>query len=469
MLLSTYTPETIQDTLFGSKRSCSPAAIAAAADKRPVRALTVYLTSTNAEHEKGLEYLFSHVPCRLFRLRKTDFFSPHQGLYSTLGVDRVATLLAAGATYGYPALVIDGGTAMTYTAADCNGKIVGGGIVPGLALRLQCLHDHTGALPDISIEELNHMVEARAEQKEPTLPAFAADTRTGMVSAILQETARNLLGIVQQFLKLSRTTRCDETVFVNKNMTVCLTGGDGGVLEQLLQPNHSSIIPVDDPAGVEALAIEKRSFKVERHKHLGSYGIQAVLREKYYEFEKEVVEVAAEEDTVDSEVASVTITPGTEQIDDAAADDEEEEEAVEAVVAQSIPGDAASMEVVEATAVSSPSSRTSTGKRVWEGDEVTLASLKKAKAEDASAGKKRIVKRRRKSYLLRRVAKYFDDELYFGTIDEFYRPDDLDLWHVTYDDGDQEDLELGEMLTSLQEYNAHKGKDREEAASTTAS
>jgi len=36
---------------------------------------------------------------------------------------------------GVPALVIDGGTAMTYTGVDVDGNILGGGISPGRKFR----------------------------------------------------------------------------------------------------------------------------------------------------------------------------------------------------------------------------------------------------------------------------------------------------------------------------------------------
>ncbi|MEL6354602.1 MAG: type III pantothenate kinase, partial [Cyanobacteria bacterium J06627_28] len=45
---------------------------------------------------------------------------PITDLYSTLGIDRAVTLLGAGATTGWPCLVIDGGTALTFTAAKAN-------------------------------------------------------------------------------------------------------------------------------------------------------------------------------------------------------------------------------------------------------------------------------------------------------------------------------------------------------------
>ncbi|MGK3745254.1 MAG: pantothenate kinase type III [Bacillariaceae sp.] len=56
--------------------------------------------------------MFRDVPAKIFKLKNTDFFTPEQGVYPTMGVDRVAALYGAKLHYSLPALVIDGGTAM---------------------------------------------------------------------------------------------------------------------------------------------------------------------------------------------------------------------------------------------------------------------------------------------------------------------------------------------------------------------
>ncbi len=75
---------------------------------------------------------------------------PLGGLYSTLGVDRALALWAAGSRYGWPVLVIDGGTALTFSGADAQAQFVGGAIVPGLRLQLHSLATAT-ALPDVAV------------------------------------------------------------------------------------------------------------------------------------------------------------------------------------------------------------------------------------------------------------------------------------------------------------------------------
>lgn len=71
---------------------------------------------------------------------------PLPGRYPTLGVDRALNLLGAGATYGWPVLVVDCGTALTFTAGTQE-SFYGGAILPGLRSQLRALHEHTDALP----------------------------------------------------------------------------------------------------------------------------------------------------------------------------------------------------------------------------------------------------------------------------------------------------------------------------------
>lgn len=78
---------------------------------------------------------------------------PIGGLYPTLGIDRALALLGAGNQLGWPVLLIDAGTALTFTGADVNRYLVGGAILPGLGLQLSSLGKKTAALPLISLPE----------------------------------------------------------------------------------------------------------------------------------------------------------------------------------------------------------------------------------------------------------------------------------------------------------------------------
>ena len=77
---------------------------------------------------------------------------PLEGLYPSLGVDRALALWGAGATWGFPCLVIDGGTALTLTGGNGDGFLVGGAILPGLRLQLQSLGRGNGCFTICEVE-----------------------------------------------------------------------------------------------------------------------------------------------------------------------------------------------------------------------------------------------------------------------------------------------------------------------------
>jgi len=129
--------------------------------------LTVYVVGPNTEQIKMLGKLFSVIPSRVFQMKRTDFFTEQNGLYQTMGIDRLVTLAASGYLYGWPALVIDGGTAITYTAADSNGHIIGGGISPGISTRFHSMHAATCSLPDIDMHQIDNRIQTALDTKQP--------------------------------------------------------------------------------------------------------------------------------------------------------------------------------------------------------------------------------------------------------------------------------------------------------------
>lgn len=96
---------------------------------------------------------------------------PLTNQYPTLGIDRSIALLGAGDRYGWPMLVVDGGTALTFTAGQ-DGAFWGGAILPGLSLQLRSLASQTDALPTVS---------------SPVVlpPRWATNTPEGMLSGVI--------------------------------------------------------------------------------------------------------------------------------------------------------------------------------------------------------------------------------------------------------------------------------------------
>ncbi|MDD3153508.1 MAG: type III pantothenate kinase [Victivallaceae bacterium] len=73
---------------------------------------------------------------------------------STFGADRAANLLALREKGLIPGIVVDCGTAITLETLDGHGRFAGGAILPGRALLLHSLHDHTAALPLLPVGEI---------------------------------------------------------------------------------------------------------------------------------------------------------------------------------------------------------------------------------------------------------------------------------------------------------------------------
>ena len=73
---------------------------------------------------------------------------------SDLVVDAVATIRS----YGYPAIIIDMGTATTISVVDKNGNYIGGAILPGIRVSLESLTQVTAKLTKIIIEAPKHAI-----------------------------------------------------------------------------------------------------------------------------------------------------------------------------------------------------------------------------------------------------------------------------------------------------------------------
>ncbi|TVP62170.1 MAG: pantothenate kinase [Leptolyngbya sp. LCM1.Bin17] len=141
---------------------------------------------------------------------------PLFGLYPTLGIDRALAVLGAGETYGWPSLVIDCGTALTFTAAD-QGGLVGGAIAPGLGLQLKALNVFTDQLPKVLVDpgQLPHR--------------WAIATPDAIASGVIH----TLLAGIHDFV-------ADWQQHYPGGQVV-LTGGDGAAIATYLAQQNSSL------------------------------------------------------------------------------------------------------------------------------------------------------------------------------------------------------------------------------------
>jgi type III pantothenate kinase len=137
---------------------------------------------------------------------------PLANLYPTLGIDRALAVFGAGEVYGYPVLVIDGGTALTITGVDDNRRLVGGAILPGLRLQICSLYTGTAALPEIVLP--------------PQLPPRWSDNTPGSISSgILHTVSAGISDFIRDWQQLLPESQ------------IIFTGGDGELLTRYIRSN----------------------------------------------------------------------------------------------------------------------------------------------------------------------------------------------------------------------------------------
>jgi type III pantothenate kinase len=150
----------------------------------------------------------------LYLMNLTDI--PLKNLYPTLGIDRALAVLGSGENYGFPSLVIDGGTALTLTGVNQNQELSGGAILPGLGLQFQSLSLKTAALPRLNLPK--------------TLPnLWAMNTEDAIASGIIYTLLTGIVGFIEDWLKKF------------PNSKIIFTGGDGERLLSYLNEIYPDI------------------------------------------------------------------------------------------------------------------------------------------------------------------------------------------------------------------------------------
>lgn len=204
-LLQTWHSPYLEQPVIGLPTHLFPADVA----QLLAEPVSVYLVSVVAEQTK----LWETYPHKIIITREEI---PLRNTYATLGSDRALCAYGAGETYGYPVLVIDGGTALTYTAVGKQRDFLGGAILPGLRLQLRALGQQTAALPEITVPN--------------TLPPLWA---SATVSAIASGIIHTLISGIDHYVTAWRKKQSDAVVI--------LTGGDAIRLHRYLQENDPAL------------------------------------------------------------------------------------------------------------------------------------------------------------------------------------------------------------------------------------
>lgn len=160
------------------------------------------ILSSVIDHNPELETLLMTATKfhKLSHHTKVPFTTP-VGKPETIGADRLA--LAAAAVHFYPTshnLVIGLGTCITYNFINKYHEFVGGGISPGLEMRLKSLNYYTAKLPIVKADS--------------NVPLIGYDTDTNILSGVILGMAKEIDGFVNAYREKYR------------NFNVLLTGGD---------------------------------------------------------------------------------------------------------------------------------------------------------------------------------------------------------------------------------------------------
>jgi type III pantothenate kinase len=75
-----------------------------------------------------------------------------------VGPDRVVDAVAAQSLYGKPVIIIDFGTAATFSVVSKEGDYVGGAIAPGIVIATEALYTRTAALPRIGLSRPSQVI-----------------------------------------------------------------------------------------------------------------------------------------------------------------------------------------------------------------------------------------------------------------------------------------------------------------------
>jgi type III pantothenate kinase len=143
---------------------------------------------------------------------------PLKNTYPTLGIDRALALWGAGIKWEFPMLVIDAGTALTFTGADNQQCLVGGAILPGLGLQFATLVQQTEQLPQLETQTFTSLP-----------PHFALNTPDAIQSGVIY----TLLAGIKDFI----TAWWD----LFPNSKVAIKGGDRILLMNYMQTLYPEI------------------------------------------------------------------------------------------------------------------------------------------------------------------------------------------------------------------------------------
>ncbi len=135
-----------------------------------------------------------------------------------IGTDLASNAVGAYARYKQACIVLDFGTALTFTSVSARGKILGVAIAPGVKTAMKALSSNTAKLPEIPLEIPSKLI--------------GRNTIQAMQSGIMQ----GYVGLVKHMIEKTKEE-------MNDTPKVIATGGLSFIFKPLLQGYIDEIVP----------------------------------------------------------------------------------------------------------------------------------------------------------------------------------------------------------------------------------
>jgi type III pantothenate kinase len=160
------------------------------------------ILSSVIDHPQAItERLQQRTRCHVLHAGSRLPFSTPVGKPETIGADRLALCAAAVQLFPHQNnLVVGLGTAVTYNFINVKNEFLGGGISPGMIMRMRALNSFTAKLPIV--------------QPDWNVPLIGYDTKTNIQSGVVLGLAMEIDGFIEAYQKRYGA------------FNVLLTGGD---------------------------------------------------------------------------------------------------------------------------------------------------------------------------------------------------------------------------------------------------
>jgi type III pantothenate kinase len=143
---------------------------------------------------------------------KNKYRNPRQ-----VGQDRLVGAYAVKVFYGYPAVVIDLGTAITFDVISKRGEYEGGMIVPGIRLSAESLFQKTALLPRVNTFKIPNAL-------------IGKDTKESILSGIFYGYGAMCRGLIDQLAR-----------HIKGRPKVIVTGGHARLMKRFVLPKITKV------------------------------------------------------------------------------------------------------------------------------------------------------------------------------------------------------------------------------------